>query len=157
MPAFSPASLPAAGPARAQAVLPHYGTLAAEPDPRDFVSRVDTQLNLLGDLLRFGGVDVAWLGLRQDGQGAPRRPTPYEVRDALATANAMGATVVRLPGLASTAGCPLCLETSPGQFNPDVFAQIDLVLDAARDLGLRVIIPLADSGGGLRRRRRRRG
>ncbi len=136
----------AAGPARAQAVLPHYGTLAAEPDPRDFVSRVDTQLNLLGDLLRFGGVDVAWLGLRQDGQGAPRRPTPYEVRDALATANAMGATVVRLPGLASTAGCPLCLETSPGQFNPDVFAQIDLVLDAARDLGLKVIIPLADNG-----------
>ncbi len=136
----------AAAPARAQDVLPHYGTLAAEPDPRDFVSRADTQLNLLGNLLRFGGVDVTWLGVRQDGHAAPRRPTPYEVRDALATANALGATVVRVPGLASTAGCPLCLETSPGQFNPEVFAQIDLVLNVAHDLGLKVVIPLADSG-----------
>ncbi len=136
----------AAAPARAQDVLPRYGTLAAQPDPRDFVSRADTQLSLLGNLLRFGGVDVTWLGVRQDGQGPPRRPTPYEVRDALATANALGATVVRVPGLASTAGCPLCLETSPGQFNAEVFAQVDLVLNVAHDLGLKVIIPLADSG-----------
>ncbi len=123
-----------------------YATLASEPDPRDFVKRAGSGLTLQGRTMRFGGVNIIWLGLRQDGKGELRRPTPFEVRDALATARALGAEVVRLPGLASTAGCKLCLEPSPGQMNPDVFAQIDLVLETARDMGLKLILPLADSG-----------
>ncbi len=123
-----------------------YATLAGEPDPRDFVKRTGSALTLQGRPMRFGGVNIIWLGLRQDGTGELRRPTAYEVRDALATARALGAEVVRLPGLASTAGCKLCLEPAPGQMNPDVFAQIDLVLESARDMGLKLILPLADSG-----------
>ncbi len=133
-----------AAPARAQA----YATMAGQPDPRDFVTRADTQLTLLGRPVRFGGVTIPWLGMRTDGHAPARRPTPFEVRDALKTAEALGAAVVRLPGLASTAGCALCLEPTPGQMNPEVFAQIDLVLKTARDLGLKVILPLADSGRG---------
>ena len=123
-----------------------YATLAGEPDPRDFVKRTGSTLTLQDRTMRFGGVNITWLGLRQDGTNAPRRPTAFEVRDALATARALGAEVVRLPGLVSTAGCKLCLEPTPGQMNPDVFAQIDLVLDTARNMGLKLILPLADSG-----------
>ena len=123
-----------------------YATLAGEPDPRDFVKRAGSALTLQGRPERFGGVNITWLGLRQDASGAVRRPTAFELRDALATARALGAEVVRLPGLASTAGCPLCLEPRPGQLNPDVFTQIDLILETARDMGLKLILPLADSG-----------
>ncbi len=130
------------GTARAQS----YATLAGEPDPRDFIKRTGSALTLQGRPTRFAGVNITWLGLRQDAGAAPRRPTPYEVRDALATARALGVEVVRLPGLASTAGCTLCLEPMPGQLNPEVFAQIDLVLETARDIGLKIILPLADSG-----------
>ncbi len=129
-----------------QAHTQTYATLAGEPDPRDFVKRAGSALILQDRTMRFGGVNITWLGLRQDGTGTLQRPTAFEVRDALATARALGADVVRLPGLASTAGCALCLEPSPGQMNPDVFAQIDLVLQTARDIGLKLILPLADAG-----------
>ena len=123
-----------------------YATMAGEPDPQDFVKRDGNQLLLQGRNLRFGGVAITWLGLRQDGAGPVRRPSAYEVLDAFQTAQALGAAVVRVPGLVSTAGCPLCLEPAAGQMNPEVFAQIDLVLKTARDIGLKVILPLADSG-----------
>ena len=123
-----------------------YATLAGEPDPQDFVKRTGTALMLQGRAMRFGGVNITWLGLRRDGAGELRRPTPFEVRDALATARALGGEVVRLPGLVSTAGCKLCLEPAPGQMNADVFAQVDLILNTARDMGLKLILPLADAG-----------
>ncbi len=124
-----------------------YATMAGAPDPADFVRRTDSQMTLLGRPLRFGGVDIPWLGLRQDAGAAPRRPTLYEVRDALATASALGAGVIRLPGLAASAGCPLCLEPVTGQLSQAAVAQIDLVLDIARNMGLKVVLPLADAGG----------
>jgi hypothetical protein len=120
--------------------------MADQPDPRDFVARAGTRLTLLGTPLRFGGVNVTWLGIRQDAGAAPRRPTKYEIGDALGTVQALGAQVVRLPGLADTAGCALCLEPTPGTFSEDAFAQIDQVLMSARDLGIKVILPLADRG-----------
>ncbi len=129
---------------RAQAQT--YPTLAAEPDPGAFVRRTDGQLSLQGRGLRFGGVNITWLGMRQDGDGPARRPTAYEVRDALATAVALGATIVRLPSLVASDGCALCLETAPGTLSEAAFAQVDQVLETARDLGLKVILPLADGG-----------
>ena len=134
------ACLPAA---RAQA--PQYATMAAQPDPLSFVKRADTQLMLQDDPLRFGGVNIRWLGMRQDAGQPARRPTQFEVQDALATAQALGAAVIRLPGLASSSGCPLCLEATPGTINPEAMAQLDLVLATARNLGLKVILPLADA------------
>jgi hypothetical protein len=52
--------------------------------------------------------------------------------------------VVRSRSLASSVGCALCLEPTLGQFNPQAFATLDLVLKDARDLGLKVILPLAE-------------
>jgi hypothetical protein len=117
--------------------------MASEPDPASFIKRADTGLTLLGDPLRFAGADIAWLGLRQDAGSGPRRPTAYEVRDALQTVQALGGTVIRAATLAGTAGCALCLEPEKGQFNADAFAALDATLKAAGDLGIHVILPLA--------------
>jgi hypothetical protein len=117
--------------------------MASEPDPAAFVKRADTGLTLLGDPLRFAGADIAWLGLRQDAGSPPRRPTAYEVRDALQTVQALGGTVIRAATLAGTAGCALCLEPEKGRFNADAFASLDATLKAAGDMGIRVILPLA--------------
>jgi mannan endo-1,4-beta-mannosidase len=120
-----------------------YQTMAGQPDSRDFVSRIDTHLSLLGNPWRFGGNEIAWLGIRRDAGKPPRRPTEFEIRDALETVGALGGAVFRSRTLAATAGCVLCLEPTPGQFDAGAFATIDLVLKTARDLGLKVILPLA--------------
>ncbi len=129
-----------APPARAQA----YDTMASAPDPTDFVKHTDTGLTLLGTPLRFGGADIAWLGLRRDGDRV-RRPTAYEVKDALLTVQALGGAVVRSATLAGTAGCALCLEPSAGKFSDDGFAALDFALKTASDLGLKLILPLSGS------------
>jgi hypothetical protein len=117
--------------------------MAGEPDPADFVKRVDTGLELLGTPLRFAGADIPWLGLRQEAGGALRRPTAYEVRDALVTVQALGGSVVRSVSLAGTAGCALCLEPSAGHFDDAAFAALDQTIKTAGNLGLRLILPLA--------------
>ncbi len=122
-----------------------YATMASAPDPTDFVKHTDTGLTLLGTPLRFGGADIAWLGLRRDG-GVIRRPTAYEVKDALLTVQALGGAVVRSATLAGTAGCALCLEPSAGKFSDDGFAALDFAIKTASDLGLKLILPLAGSG-----------
>ena len=129
----------------ARAQTPHYATMAGQPDPLSFVKRAETHLTLQDDPLRFGGINIRWLGQRQDAGQPARRPTLFEVQDALATAQALGAAVIRVPGLASSSGCALCLESTPGTINPDAMAQLDLVLATARDMGLKVILPLADA------------
>ena len=119
--------------------------MASAPDPTDFVKHTDTGLTLLGTPFRFGGADIAWLGLRRDGS-VVRRPTSYEVKDALLTVQALGGAVVRSATLAGTAGCPLCLEPSVGTFSDDSFATLDFAIKTASDLGLKLILPLAGSG-----------
>ena len=121
-----------------------YDTMASAPDPTDFVKHTDTGLTLLGTPLRFGGADIAWLGLRHDGS-VVRRPTSYEVKDALLTVQALGGAVVRSATLAGTAGCALCLEPSAGKFSDDGFASLDFAIKTASDLGLKLILPLAGS------------
>jgi mannan endo-1,4-beta-mannosidase len=142
-----PAPLPPPPPVVPEA---HYGTMASDPDPRDFVRRAGTQLELLGVPERFGGFDIGWLGLRRDGDAGARRPTAFEVRDALRTVNAMGGAVLRSRSLAASVGCALCLEPAPGEFSADGFAAIDLVLKTAGDLGLKVILPLAGGSADCR-------
>ena len=124
----------------------HYDTMASAPDPLSFVRHGPMGLTLQDNPLRFGGVNITWLGMRRDGGAPARRPALAEIQDALATARALGAAVIRLPGLVSTAGCALCLESAPGQISADALAELDLVLSKAADMGLKVILPLADSG-----------
>ncbi len=132
------------------ALAQNYDTMAAQPNPRDFVKRSGTSLTLIGNPFRFSGVNLSWLGLRSD-SGKPadeRYPTPFEIGDGLATVQAVGGSAIRVLSAGVTAGCARCLMPAPGQINEGALAQIDLVLKAARDAGLKVIIPLAGPGRG---------
>ena len=142
----------AATPARAGAAPPAFApspsAMATQPDPRDYITRADTSLLTQGNPLRFGGINVSWLGLRDDtGHLADARiPTSYEVEDALNTVLAMGIGTIRVLSLGASAGCAQCLQSSPGELNPDALKHIDRVLKLARDAGLKLIIPLAGPG-----------
>ena len=107
-----------------------YATLAGQPDPGDFVKRDGTGLTLQGSPLRFAGYDIGWLGFRSDGSPPATPPDAYEVRDALATVQALGGLVVRTR---PAVGAGL--------------ASLDLILKTARDMGLKVIVPLAGGAG----------
>ena len=122
---------------RAQA----YDTLAARPDPHDFMSRDETRLILLGNTVRFMGYDLGWLGLRVD--GPPVSLSAYELADATATARALGGTVVRARPVGFVmAGTPARMQPDPAGL-----AELDLMIATARDMGLKLIVPLAGSGG----------
>ncbi|WP_024805993.1 hypothetical protein [Nocardia sp. BMG51109] len=112
-----------------------------------FVQRDGSALTVAGRPFRFSGANVEWLGLMNYGPdpsaavpaGSQRYPTEYELDDVFATAREMGATVLRSQTLGDTVGCPLCVEPAPGQFNPDAFAHLDLVVAKAREYGLKLI------------------
>ena len=138
-------SLVLAPPAPAQ----QYNTMTDTPQPGDFVSRADAKLTLLGNPIRFSGADLPWLGVRPSGGAEPRlrAPTIFEVHDILETVQAMGGSIIRARSLAASVGCALCIEPKTGQFNDAAFAQLDMVLVQARDMGLKLILPLAGPGG----------
>jgi mannan endo-1,4-beta-mannosidase len=110
-----------------------------------FVQRDGTRLTLGGETFRFGGPNIEWLGLESYGPFGPmgpRYPSQFEIDDALDTAKAMGATVIRSQTMGDGIGDPLTIEPKVGQFNPDAFKHLDYVLKAAHDRGLRLVITL---------------
>ena len=112
----------------------------------EFVQRDGTRLTLGGETFRFGGPNIEWLGLEAYGPldpMGPRYPSHFEVDDAMDTAKAMGARVIRSQTLGDSIGCNLCIEPKLGEFNPEAFKHIDYALKAAHDRGLRLIITLA--------------
>src|SRR5581483_2499813 len=131
----------------------------APPTPaafaRSFVQRSGTRLVVAGRPFRFGGANVEWLGLAGYGPAdaaGPRYPSDFEIDDALATAQELGATVVRSQTMADSVGCPQCIEPALGQFNERAFERIDYALRAARARGIKVIPTIvgddAAAGGG---------
>lgn len=111
----------------------------------EFAHRDGTRLTLGGETFRYSGPNIEWLGL--EGYGpldptGPRYPSHFEVDDALDTAKMMGARVIRSQTTGDIIGCDLCIEPKLGQFNPEAFRQLDYVLKAAHDRGLRLIITL---------------
>jgi mannan endo-1,4-beta-mannosidase len=137
-----------AGAQPAPSFAPSPGAMATQPDPREFITRADTGLLTQGNPLRFAGINISWLGLRDD-SGHPadaRLPTSFEVQDMLDTALAMGAGTIRVLSLGASAGCALCLQPSPGELNPDALKHMDHVLKQTRDAGLKLVIPLAGPG-----------
>jgi mannan endo-1,4-beta-mannosidase len=142
------AALLLTGPALAQAPPSGYDTMANAPNAGDFVKRADTGLTLLGNPLRLAGMNIPWLALRSDtGHAADSRyPTAFEITDVLSTVQAMGGSVIRIVSAGASAGCTLCIAPAPGLMNEEALKQVDLILQQARDMGLKVIIPLAGSG-----------
>ena len=107
-----------------------------------FVTRSGTRLLVAGRPFRFGGANVEWLGVAGYGPfdpAGPHLPSHYEIDDAMATARAMGARVVRSQTMGDSVGCDVCIEPSPGQFNQAAFERIDYALRSARAHGIKII------------------
>jgi mannan endo-1,4-beta-mannosidase len=112
--------------------------------PDTFVARVGSQLLLKGKPFRFSGANIYWLGLDEN-VGGVNYPTRFRVDDALATAQEMGATVVRSHTLGISVGCPLCIEPSLGVFNEAALQHVDYAIMSAKKHGIKLIIPLVDN------------
>jgi hypothetical protein len=112
--------------------------------PDTFVKRNGSQLVLKGATFRFSGANIYWLGLDEN-VGGVDYPTHFRVDDALATAQLMGATVVRSHTLGISVGCSLCIEPSQGTFNETALRYVDYAIMSAKQHGLRLIIPLVDN------------
>jgi hypothetical protein len=122
-----------------------YGATAQIPHNDEFVKRDGVRLTLGGEAFRYGGPNIEWLGLEAYGpldSMGPRYPTHFEVDDAMDTAKAMGARVIRSQTLGDSVGCPECIEPALGEFNPEAFRHIDYAIKAAHDRGLRLIFTL---------------
>jgi mannan endo-1,4-beta-mannosidase len=111
----------------------------------EFVKRDGVRLTLGGETFRYSGPNIEWLGLEAYGpldSMGPRYPSHFEVDDAIDTAKAIGARVIRSQTLGDTIGCPGCIEPKLGEFNPEAFEHIDYAIKAAHDRGLRLIFTL---------------
>ena len=78
------------------------------------------RLQVAGKPFRFGGANIEWLGVAGYGPAdpaGPHYPSHYEVDDALATAQELGATVVRSQTMGDSVGCAACIEPELGTFN----------------------------------------
>ena len=118
------------------------GSSASPAAPGSFVIRSGPRLTLEGRPFRFGGANVEWLGLAGYGPAdpaGPRYPSNYEIDDALATAQELGATVVRSQTMGDSVGCEPCLEPTLGHFNAAAFERVDYALASARRHGIRII------------------
>lgn len=107
-----------------------------------FVTRSGTRLLLGGKPFRFGGANIEWLGVAGYGPAdpaGPHQPTHFEIDDALATAQQLGATVVRSQTMGDSVGCAVCFEPERGVFNPAGFEATDYALASAAKHGIRVI------------------
>jgi mannan endo-1,4-beta-mannosidase len=112
----------------------------------EFVQKTGTKLTLGGADFRYSGPNIEWLGIESYGPHdpmGPRYPSHLEVDDALDTAKAMGARVVRSQTLGDSVECDLCIEPKPGVFNPEAFKSVDYAIKAAHERGLRLIVTLA--------------
>jgi hypothetical protein len=128
--------------------------LAAIALASPFVQQSGMHLTLGGHPFRFGGANIEWLGLKGYGPSdplGPRRPSHFEIDDALATAQQLGATVVRSQTMADSVGCSACIEPSLGTFDSAAFEPIDYALARARARGIRIVATIvgddAQAGG----------
>ncbi|MBW8741846.1 MAG: hypothetical protein JF623_04305 [Acidobacteria bacterium] len=124
----------AAVPAAAHAAPPTFA--------HSFVVRKGMRLYVAGKPFRFGGANIEWLGLSGYGPadpGGPRYASRYEIEDALATAQELGANVVRSQTMGDSVGCGRCIEPTRGAFNARAFAEIDYALASARAHGIKII------------------
>ena len=108
-----------------------------------FVTRVGSILQLDGALFRSVGANAYWLGLDEN-EGGVAYPTKFRISDGLATAAAMGWTVVRGHTLGISTGNPLSFEPSLNVFNDSALDAADWAISDAERLGLKLVIPLTD-------------
>ncbi|BGP06992.1 hypothetical protein JCM10049v2_002822 [Rhodotorula toruloides] len=115
--------------------------------PSSFVARNGTRLTLDGSDFKAVGANVYWLGLDENGVPSPAYPSKGRVLEAMAVAAAMGATTIRSQSLGISYGTALSIENALGVFKPEgdpAWDALDFAVFAARQYGLRLILPLTD-------------
>lgn len=121
--------------------------VSVTPDLRgQFVTRAGSTLQVAGQPFRFTGTNMYWLGLDDnitDG-GGPTYPTKARIDNALRAAADAGMTVIRAHTLGISVGCARCFEPRLGAFHDSALDSADYALMRARQLGLRVMVPLTD-------------
>ncbi|KAM0790852.1 hypothetical protein ACM66B_004695 [Microbotryomycetes sp. NB124-2] len=118
------------------------GTL---PKPTSFVKRMPTGwgLGLDGRSFRIAGYNIYWLCNHEDALPKGQNPSKQRVREAMAMAVAGGANTIRVTTCGQSTGTLWSIEPQVGRFRN--WDQPDYVLYAAREYGLRVILPLTDN------------
>lgn len=114
-----------------------------------FVTRANSTLFEGATAFRGSGANIYWLGLldiNPDGSANVHYPSTTEIDDALATANEMGAEIVRSVTLGASVGNPNSIWTALNTPNSAAFNTIDYAIYKAGLLGIRLIIPLVDNG-----------
>lgn len=111
-----------------------------------FVTRSGSTLQLGGKPYRFTGANAYWMGLDDNitDSGQPTYPTKARIDNALTAAKDAGMTVIRAHTLGISVGCPRCVEPRLGVFQESALDSADYAISRARQLGLRVLIPLTD-------------
>ena len=124
---------------------------AASSGMTSFVTRNGARLMLDGEVFRFAGANLYWLGLDENvvnettGSNVAY-PTDFRIDDGLATAAEMGANVVRAHTLGvSTGNTQYSFEGSKGTFNDAAAERMDFAIARAQARGIRLIIPLTDN------------
>ncbi|GAA6014116.1 hypothetical protein JCM10207_006101 [Rhodosporidiobolus poonsookiae] len=124
---------------------PQAGTGAAAaaflPKPSTFVTRTKNKLYLDGEEFRITGPNIYWLGLDENVNWAVSYPGHSRIREAMAMTVAMGGNTIR----AHTLGVSKTLWPTAYNTNEDAWDTIDYSIYAAREYGLRLIIPLTDN------------
>jgi mannan endo-1,4-beta-mannosidase len=119
---------------------------AGEAD--EFVRRSGTGLTVRGEPFYSVGVNAYFL------QQIAAYGDTLHVREILDEARSMGATTIRTWGFhdAPDASDPAAIQTGPGAWNEHALEALDYVVAAAREYGIRLIIPLVnnwDDYGGM--------
>jgi hypothetical protein len=115
--------------------------LAANIAKTGFVTHSRSQLMFNGQPFRFAGANMHWLPFGD----STTYTSQFEINDGLDAAKEMGLTVVRSHNLGISTGCSNCIEPALGVFNETALVHDDYVIKAARDRGIRLIIPLTDN------------
>ncbi|GAA5904420.1 hypothetical protein JCM6882_008905 [Rhodosporidiobolus microsporus] len=111
------------------------------PKPSTFVVRSGNKLYLDGSEFRIVGPNIYWLGLDENVNWQVTYPGKNRIREAMAMTVAMGGNTIR----AHTLGVSKTLWPKAYQTNEDAWDSIDYSIYAAREYGLRLIIPLSDN------------
>jgi len=147
---------------RALAILASFGILVSQAgglpgqqvhaSVSGFVTRSGSTLQLNGNTFKFAGGNLEDAALwRSSASVTPAiqyYPSHYQIDDAMATAQEMGLTVMRVWEFA-TYGCTACMEPSEGVFNENALRQMDYIVYSASAHGIRLVLPFSNQCCGL--------
>jgi hypothetical protein len=120
---------------------------AARANAMSWIRRNGTRLHEDGGPFAMVGCNIYWLGLDENvPPSTVAYPTRFRIREALETARQLGATIVRSHTLGISTGNVRSFESELNTFSfSEPIEVIDYAVHVARELGLRLVVPLTDN------------